>query len=381
MIATQSDEANDGPPRSRARLLTGVCVLVVVVVLQLLAQYITSRDAGRLVSVLVWFGFELPVLLVGLSRLFRWSRKNRLAWGVFVSLGLLLSAVVGATWGFIFHSVSQAFPELGLRAFSNQPNSLIRVVLYGLASAQSHFGLWTLAFILPALLDDARVRALRAEKLEAESAQLRTAAELARLRSNLEPHFLLNTLNAIAGLVTEEPREARRLLSALGDLLRDALRDEQEWQSLAAQIEWLKRYAQILEARHRGDLSFSWEINIDSEAKPLPRLLLQPLLENAVKHGALRARGPGRVWVRTELVDNGSRLLCTVRDNGPGAPPGPVRNGAFGLESVRRRVALRYGEQGHVSLSALPDGTIATVDVPAFAPPSAASAIDVLGVS
>jgi LytS/YehU family sensor histidine kinase len=258
---------------------------------------------------------------------------------------------------------------------------LIRVVLYGLASAQSHFGLWTLAFILPALLDDARVRALRAEKLEAESAQLRTAAELARLRSNLEPHFLLNTLNAIAGLVTEEPREARRLLSALGDLLRDALRDEQEWQSLAAQIEWLKRYAQILEARHRGDLSFSWEINIDSEAKPLPRLLLQPLLENAVKHGALRARGPGRVWVRTELVDNGSRLLCTVRDNGPGAPPGPVRNGAFGLESVRRRVALRYGEQGHVSLSALPDGTIATVDVPAFAPPSAASAIDVLGVS
>ncbi|HEX4353621.1 MAG TPA: histidine kinase, partial [Polyangiales bacterium] len=312
-----------------------------------------------------------------------WSRKKRLAWGVFVSLGLLLSAVVGATWGFIFHGVSQAFPDLGLRAFSNQPNSLIRIVLYGLASAQSHFGLWTLAFILPALLDDARVRALRAEKLEAESAQLRTATELARLRSNLEPHFLLNTLNAIAGLVTEEPREARRLLSALGDLLRDALRDEQEWQSLSAQIEWLKRYAQILEARHRGDLTFSWEIHAESEAKPLPRLLLQPLLENAVKHGALRARGPGHVWVRTELVDNGSRLLCTVRDNGPGAPPGPVRNGAFGLESVRRRVALRYGGQGHVSLSALPDGTIATVEVPAFAPVNGLSSLasDGLGVS
>ncbi|HEX4351360.1 MAG TPA: histidine kinase, partial [Polyangiales bacterium] len=285
-LRAQADEASDEPPRSRARLLTGVCVLVVVVVLQLLAQYITSRDAGRLISVMVWFGFELPVLLVGLSLLFRWSRKKRLAWGVFVSLGLLLSAVVGATWGFIFHGVSQAFPDLGLRAFSNQPSSLIRVVLYGLASAQSHFGLWTLAFILPALLDDARVRALRAEKLEAESAQLRTATELARLRSNLEPHFLLNTLNAIAGLVTEEPREARRLLSALGDLLRDALRDEQEWQSLSAQIEWLKRYAQILEARHRGDLTFSWEIHAESEAKPLPRLLLQPLLENAVKHGA-----------------------------------------------------------------------------------------------
>jgi LytS/YehU family sensor histidine kinase len=281
---------------------------------------------------------------------------------------MLMAAAIGSAWGLIFHSVSQAFPQLGLHAFSNQPISLMRVVLYGLASAQTHFGLWTLAFVLPALLDDARVRALQAEKLQAESEQLRTAAELARLRSHIEPHFLLNTLNAIAGLVTEEPREARGLLAALGDLLRDALRDEQEWQALSEQIEWLKRYAQILEARHRGDLSFSWEISAGSEHKALPHLLLQPLLENAVKHGALRARGPGRVWIKTELTGDGSRLLCTVRDNGPGAPPGPVRTGAFGLESVRRRLALRYGSGGHMSLAALPEGTIATVDVPAVAP-------------
>jgi signal transduction histidine kinase len=360
-------EAAEEGQRGPSRLLAGVCVLVVVVVLQLLAQYITSRDLGRLLSVLVWFAFELLSLLGGLSMLFRFTRRRRMGWGVFVSLGMLLAAALGSAWGFVFYSVSHALPQLGLHAFSNQPSSLVRVVLYGVASAQTHFGLWTLAFVLPALLDDARVRALRAEKLEAESEQLRTAAELARLRSHLEPHFLLNTLNAIAGLVTEEPREARRLLSALGDLLRDALRDEQEWQALSAQIEWLKRYAQILEARHRGDLSFSWEITSDSEHQALPHLLLQPLLENAVKHGALRARGPGRVWVKTELVQNGGRLLCTVRDNGPGAPPGPVRTGAFGLESVRRRIALRYGEQGCVSLTASPEGTIATVDVPAVA--------------
>jgi sensor histidine kinase YesM len=176
---------------------------------------------------------------------------------------------------------------------------------------------------------------------------------------------LLNTLNAIAGLVSEEPREARRLLAALGDLLRDALKDDTDLQPLRNQIEWLQRYARILEARHRGDLSFSWEISRDSEAEILPRLLLQPLVENAVKHGALHAQGPGRVRVKTELAAGGTRLVCRVQDNGPGLPDAPVRSGAFGLESVRRRVALRYGALGSVTLDTLPDGMTVTVDVPA----------------
>jgi LytS/YehU family sensor histidine kinase len=238
-------------------------------------------------------------------------------------------------------------------------------MLYGLTQAQSQFGLWTLAFVLPELLDDARVRSLQAEKLEAESDQLRTAAELARLRSHLEPHFLLNTLNAIAGLVTQEPREARRLLSALGDLLRDALKDETELQPLCNQLDWLQRYAQILETRHRGDLSFSWEVSEDSKTEVLPRLLLQPLVENAVKHGALHAQGPGHVCIKTQLTADGSRLLCQVQDNGPGMSDSPVRNGAFGLESVRRRVALRYGDAGSVTWTVRPEGTTVTVDVPA----------------
>jgi signal transduction histidine kinase len=347
--------------------LTGVAVLVLVVMLQLLAQYITSRDTVRFWSVLVWFAFELTSLLFALSALFRWTRSRSLRWGFFVGLGMLLAAAIGSAWGFAFHALSQALPQLGLRAFTT-PSTLTRIVLYGLTQAQTHFGLWTLAFLLPSVLEDARVGALQAAALAAESEQLRTAAELARLRGHLEPHFLLNTLNAIAGLVTEEPREARRLLSALGDLLRDALKDDGDSQPLAAQVEWLKRYAQILETRHRGDLNFSWEISSDSESTTLPRLLLQPLLENAVKHGALRARGVGHVWVKAELMEDGSRLRCSVRDNGPGVPPGPVRHGAFGLESVRRRVELRYGVQGRVSLTASPEGTTVSVDVPATIP-------------
>jgi LytS/YehU family sensor histidine kinase len=95
-------------------------------------------------------------------------------------------------------------------------------------------------------------------------------------------------------------------------------------------------------------------------------LLLQPLVENAVKHGALHARGrPGHVKIRTKLTQDGARLLCDVEDNGPGMSEAPVRTGAFGLESVRRRVALRYGDAGSVRWTTLPEGTTVTVDVPA----------------
>jgi sensor histidine kinase YesM len=349
---------------ARRRLVFGSGVLLLVVVLQQLAQFITNRDANRLGSVLVWFGFELPTLLLALSRLFAWTRRYQLRWGEFVGIGLLVSALVGSVWGAIFYFVANAWPDLGLRAFANQPASLTRIVLYGLTQAQTHFGLWTLGFALPAMLEDARVRELEAQKLAAESQQLRSAGELQRLRSHLEPHFLLNTLNAIAGLVTEDPRQARRLIAALGELLRDALKNEADPQPLSAQVEWLKRYAQILEARHRGDLTFSWDIAPDTEHEILPRLLLQPLVENAVKHGALRATGPGRVSIRTQLDEHGQRLVCTIHDNGPGFPSGPVRAGAFGLESVRRRVQLRYGPAGRVTLRSDPDGAVAEVEIP-----------------
>lgn len=359
--------SDPGPEEGgRRRVLFGLGVMLLVVLLQQLAIYITNRDFNRFSSVLLWFGLELPTLLLALSRLFTWARRHELRWGVFVALGMLLSALLGSVSGALFYAAIQTWPDLGLKAFSStqQPTGLSRVIMFGLTQAQTHFGLWTLGYALPTMLENARMRELEAQKLAAESQQLRSAAELARLRGHLEPHFLLNTLNAIAGLVTEDPRQARRLIAALGELLRDALRNETDAQPLSAQVEWLQRYAQILEARHRGDLRFSWEIAPETESQILPRLLLQPLVENAVKHGALRANGPGHVLLRTSLDESGERLLCTVRDNGPGIPSGPVRAGAFGLESVQRRLQLRYGSAARLSLSSEPDGAVAQVEIP-----------------
>ena len=129
-----------------------------------------------------------------------------------------------------------------------------RSAAWGFLFGQFHFGIWALAFVYPFAVEDARLRALEAERLKSD-------AELARLRAHLEPHFLLNTLNAIAGLVTEDPREARRLLAALGDLLRDALRDGTRCSPWATRSRGSGATPQILEARHDGALAFQWDID------------------------------------------------------------------------------------------------------------------------
>jgi LytS/YehU family sensor histidine kinase len=126
----------------------------------------------------------------------------------------------------------------------------------------------------------------------------------------------------------------------LGDLLRDAVQETSELQRLDKQIAWLRRYAQILEARHHGVLCFRWDVAPEVQQAMLPRLLLQPLVENAVKHGALRrGDGAGEVVVSASLRDDGA-LVCVVEDNGPGMQDADVRAGAFGLQAVRRRLAL-----------------------------------------
>ncbi len=330
--------------------------MVAVVLLQLSASYIINRDLGRLLSVLLLFSVEMPVLFVCLNVLFGWATRHGLRSPSVVVAGMGLSGVIGATFGAGFWWLALRFPDLGLHTSTSQPLDLGRMSLFGFTQTQSHFGLWTLAYVLPLALEDARAR-----KLEAE--QLRVTAELSRLRANLEPHFLLNTLNAIAGLVTEDPREARRLLVALGDLLRDALRGEDELESVGSQMRWLKRYAEILEARHRGDLSFSWDIAPETADVPLPRLLLQPLVENAVKHGALKRSTLGHVSVKVAFGD-AQTLVCEVNDDGPGFDDQPVREGAFGMQSVRRRLELRYGERGRLVVDSTQAGTRARVELP-----------------
>ena len=335
----------------RQRLL-GVLTIAGIAVLQLGSEYLGTRDSARFASKAIALAIGLPLLIVLASAVFQRARSRfGIVGPLFLGAVTTGSFFAGLLWATRVLTSPSISSRPGLEAWSG--GDVLRV---GFAMGLTYFGLWALAFVFPIVAEDVRVRGLEAQ-------QLRTQMELARLRAHLEPHFLLNTLNAIAGLITEDPRKARQLIGTLGDLLRDSSTPDGEMQTLDEQIEWLRRYAQILEERHAGHLAFHWDVGSTTRQALLPRLLLQPLVENAVKHGALMRAGGGEITVRTALVD-GARLVLTVEDNGPGVPQRPPRPGAFGLVSVRSRLLLRYSDAASLRLESSANGTKWTVELP-----------------
>ncbi len=337
-------------PRSAQPL--SIAVMAAIALLQPLAEYFATRDRARLLAKIVALAVGLPpVILLGTSS-FRWAVRRRGRPLLLVTLGatasgLLFAAVLSAVRALSF-AVEAIRPHVGVWG----PSDVVRI---GFIMGLTNFALWALAMVLPVAAEDVRVRALELDKLRAE-------AELAQIRAQFTPHFLLNTLNAVAGLVTEDPREARRLLASLGDLVRESLRKEDEMQPLASQLEWLRAYARILQVRHAGQLSFRWEVDERTRRAVLPRWILQPLIENAVTHGALKRRGGGEVTVSASL--DGGKLVCVIQDNGPGLDDGAPRDGSLGLALVRRRLALKYADAASVRLESTPAGARSIVEVP-----------------
>lgn len=202
------------------------------------------------------------------------------------------------------------------------------------------------------LYPSARAAALERDR---DLRALSTEAELLRLRAHLEPHFVLNTLNAIAAMVVDDPRASREMLGALGDLFRDASTDRStERHTVRDEFSWLERYASIILMRYGDSVRFEWE-PLDSGVADLliPRLILQPIVENAVQHGTTR-RASGGV-VRISARREGDQLVCDVEDNGPGFREAARRVGAKGLSMVERRLALEAPDSSIV-FSSTPGG-------------------------
>jgi signal transduction histidine kinase len=357
---------------AKRRLVTGLTVVLVSVMLQTVPSALRAQQVAPVAVRFTYWLLEMLTLTVALSAAYDRNQRSRVGMARTLLTTVMVAAVVSAIFATAYAMLIQTYPVL--RSGDGPPRTLAFSLAFGLVVGMLHTGVWALAFVFPYVAEDARLRALEADNLRIEAEQLKSAAELARLRSQLEPHFLLNTLNAIAGLVTENPREARRLIACLGDLLRDSLEDADELQPLEAEIAWLRRYAEILESRHAGTLAFNWEIDPSAKRALVPRLLLQPLVENAVKHGALRRREGGTVTVRAALAEattgdgasspaRPSRVICTVEDNGPGLPDAEPRAGAFGLRSVRRRLELKFPD-AVLRMESSTSGTRSIVELP-----------------
>ena len=202
-------------------------------------------------------------------------------------------------------------------------------------------------------------RDLRAAQLEGQLA----AARLSALQGQLRPHFLFNTLNMIAEQVHTDPAGADAMLTRLGVLLRSSfVETDRERVPLRRELELLESYVEIMQGRFRGRLTFALEIDPATLDALVPRFILQPLVENAIKHGVEPREEGGRVTVSARRRD--ASLTLEVRDNGDGLSAA-IREGT-GVGNTRERLHHLYGA-GRQRFDLVPapgGGTVASIVIP-----------------
>jgi LytS/YehU family sensor histidine kinase len=205
-----------------------------------------------------------------------------------------------------------------------------------------------------------RERELLASQLGVRLAE----ARLLVLRMQLHPHFLFNTLNAISALMHSDIGLADRMLARLAELLRATLADPGSQEViLRRELAFLTPYLEIEQARMGNRLTVTVDVPADLHAARLPYLVLQPLVENAIRHGIAPRPGPGRLAVRGRR--RGGRLELEVADDGPGLPPAEAFSEGIGLSNTRARLRGLYGDDQSLTLRPGPDGGLTvTVSLP-----------------
>ncbi|MGE5048384.1 MAG: sensor histidine kinase [Deltaproteobacteria bacterium] len=201
---------------------------------------------------------------------------------------------------------------------------------------------------------------LRRSELEARLLSARMEA----LEARMHPHFLFNALNTISSLIrTGDPKAAVRAVARLGDLMRSLLLDDGQEIPLAQEMDFVGRYLELEQARFGDKLSSHIDVDPAALEAMVPRLVLQPLVENALRHGIEPGRDPGRVEVRAARA--GEMLELEVRDTGGGGVRGPSTSSTHvALANIRARLEQMYGERQELALTRREDGTVARVVIP-----------------
>jgi two-component system LytT family sensor kinase len=202
--------------------------------------------------------------------------------------------------------------------------------------------------------DQMRIREANALGARAALLQVQLAdARLDALRMQLNPHFLFNTLHAIAALVERDPAGVRRMIARLSELLRLTMDSEAEHEvTLDQELSFLRRYIDIMEVRFQGRLRTSIDAGDETLEAFVPRLILQPIVENALEHGAARATGEGIVAITAHR--RGDDLVITVINNGPGVEPAAATG--VGLGNTRARLTELYGDAASFTLTSRSEG-------------------------
>jgi two-component system LytT family sensor kinase len=262
----------------------------------------------------------------------------------------LLRQMLGLRFGidklFYLSSITQLDPE--------RPWLMILVVLATVLCVATPIKIWNSA---------------RIEHRLQEQEKLLLAAKIESLKSQINPHFLFNTLTSISSLIRAEPDTARTLIIRLSALLRRLLRSHQHFVSLREELEAIDEYLDIEVIRFGPKLKVIKDIDPDTMNLIVPSMILQPLVENSIKHGFSRKVGPGSITIRSHR-ENG-RAVIEVEDDGMGFFAESLdqqMSSGIGLANVRERLRVIYGATYQLKLSSEPGkGTRARIEVPELA--------------
>jgi signal transduction histidine kinase len=274
----------------------------------------------------------------------------------------------------IGHMALHAVAGLIVAVVKVQTERVVRTWIFGAAPylLPSNLALHVLIYwaIVVLTLGAAYYRRSRTRELEATRTEARLhEARLQLLASQLQPHFLFNALNTIAETVHEDPDRADRMIGSLSELLRATLQQDGHLVTLADELALADRYLAIQQARFGDRLQVDIHVPDEVRQYRVPRLILQPLLENAIHHGVSTRIAGGRVRIAAEQQDDA--LCLTIQDNGDvpdlvwRAEPSDRVGGGIGLSNTQARLAAMYGERARLDVaSASGGGTTVTITVP-----------------
>ncbi len=308
---------------------------------------------GELIFSYLWLA--LTPLAIWLSRSFRIEEGQRLksltihflASLVFLLFQVLLFTVISIPFGWYSH----------LNPFWNR--YFLLILNFTPSNVMFYWGIIVIEHALD-YYQKLQERELRASQLEAQLAQ----AQLQVLKMQLHPHFLFNTLNAISALIRESPDEADEMVSRLGDLLRMTLETAglQEV-PFKKELEFLKHYLDIEQTRFQDRLKVEMAIEPETLDGLVPSMILQPLVENSVRHGV--APRPEGGCIKIKAWRDNSLLRLEVEDDGPGLSGNTPLKEGVGLTNTRARVSNLYGDEHGLKLrDAAGGGLVVSLSIP-----------------
>ncbi len=293
---------------------------------------------GQLILTFFMAAASIPCWLLTV----RWMDSVRWRWKLPVHF-ILAPLYSVSIYGFYYESLQLVTSE-GAQALSQSREWILfyYVMVYAAQFAVYH-GFETLRRL--------RIR----EQQTAELLALAREQDLAILKSQINPHFFFNTLNSISALASQNPEETRAVIAQFGDLLRYALESsKKDWVPLQQELDCARKFLAI-EARRLGDrLEVQYDIDEKSLGFMVPPLILQPLVENAIRHGIEPSEEGGRIDLR--VANDKDALSITVQDTGVGLNAASTSGEGIGLKNTDARLRKLYGEQAGLWMKSPPEG-------------------------